>query len=82
MMSVSTKINQLISLREKIAKDLGFYVDFDLANSSWSYSKKAGQIKRCKMDYIVSKQVIEESIFCIIMKGGILICSGNVFIYS
>lgn len=46
MMSVSTKINQLISLREKIAKDLGFYVNFDLANSSWSYSKKAGQIKK------------------------------------
>ncbi|KOS23649.1 hypothetical protein ADK17_27830 [Bacillus anthracis] len=45
-MSVSTKINQLISLREKIAKDLGFYVNFDLANSSWSYSKKAGQIKK------------------------------------
>lgn len=68
MMSVSTKINQLISLREKIAKDLGFYVNFDLANSSWSYSKKLVKSKRYKMDYIVSKQVIEESIFFTIMK--------------
>lgn len=46
MMSGSTKFNQLMGLREKIARDLGFYVDFDLANSNWSHSKKAGQIEK------------------------------------